>query len=273
MKKISNYFELIDILNSYKKDNNIAYNNLPFNKRIFENAIDQDKVEYAINEHGLFLFVNENNYYNLFYLLKGDRFNNISLGKDILVNENHVLKDLSDDVTINTMLLNNGFELESINYQIEINLEKVSEKVAEEKAKNELFLQENGFVVIDANRDFPQEATFLWKKYLKLTDVPYDHYNDGNLIYLKKGDSVAAVGWYKNTGAISEWRHLVVDEEYRGKNLGSIMNYLWMERAMAGKAKKGIGWVEKNNKVSDAIHKKLGFYNNGKITIQYVKRV
>ena len=94
---------------------------------------------------------------------------------------------------------------------------------------------------------------------------------EGKTIVIKNSNNeIVGTGWYLNGNRESEWRHLVVKSEYRGKGLSKLLMFLWLKMANDYNLKKGNTWININNDISLKLHKKLGFEESKIVSIQYV---
>ena len=271
--RISDYSALESLIRDYKQNNDDLINNLPFDRRIFSSYIDEDRLYLIENDNGICILADDINYYLLYYLL--DRNNNIPvinpMDRTILLNEYYVEKYLKDDMDYEKCIFDDsGFIVESKNYQLEINLKDKENEIKSRCEDYRLMLKEYGYDVEDIVDEYNEEISLLWKDNLKITDIPYEHYYNGNNICIKDDGKIVACAWYRNSRTVSEWRHVVVDERYRGKKLASALLYLWMNRLIEENIYRGFTWVEKDNEISLSLHKKMGFVTNGRISIQYI---
>ena len=269
MNRIDSFETFNSLIKSFK-ENRDTFEHFPFNKNIFEKYISDQRLYYEENEHGLSFFVDEDLYYDLFYIIeKSFPLSVKRKNKALLINENQLLKE---NITFNNLYLNSGFEIGAVNHQLAINIESEKDPILRKHAETQDFLIEHDYTVSENLHEYDEEVKKLWTENLKKTDVPYDHYREGNiLLLLDENKNLLAAAWYQsNNGRDSEWRHIVVDEPYRGKGLSNVLACHWLHQCLESQIKRGLTWVEENNLVSMKAHEKIGFTENKRLSIQYI---
>ncbi len=269
MKKIESIETFNSLIRSFKETREYT-EHFPFNRNIFEKYIVEQRLFYEEDDQGLYFYVDEDLFYDLYYIIeKGSRLSVRRKKKALLINENQLSKD---GISFNELYLKSGFEVVAVNHQLTINIETEREHILKKYEETQEFLKEHDYTVAENRHAYNSEVKRLWTKNLKKTDVPYDHYIEGNmLVLLDKDEHLLAASWYaSNNGRDSEWRHIVVDEPYRGMGLSSVLTYYWLHLCAQNQIRRGLTWIEENNTVSMKVHEKIGFVENKRLSIQYI---
>ena len=273
METVKSLDEFKELIASYKKNVQKSISNIPLSKQVFEESICNHGCYYE-SEGCLLIYVDQGNYYNMFYIVPedSDKINVSKKEKEIIINDVFVLKDgmaVSDGYK--DLYLNSSFNIESINHQVVIDLKE------HEKEENIKIDEANEFISVNHYRvelfkpPFPEGVFELWEEALKESDIPLEHRYSGVVLCLfDQDDEMIGTCWYRNRNKTSEWRHFVVNEKFRNKGIGKAMIYKWMELALKDNMEKGMSWIEDKNNRSLRFHERVGFYENSKINIQYI---
>lgn len=269
MNRIDSFETFNSLIHSFK-ENRETVEHFPFNKNIFEKYIDNQRLFCEEDAQGLYFYVDEDFFYDLYYIIEKGSF--LSTGrkkKALLINENQLLKDC---ISFNELYLNSGFEVAAVNHQLTIDIESEKDRVLRKYEETQKLLNEYVCTVAENRHEYDEEVRRLWMENLKKTDVPYEHYTEGNtLLLLDQNEKLLAAAWYvSSNGRDSEWRHIVVDQPYRGKGLSSILAYHWLHLCAENQIKRGLTWVDEDNIVSMKAHEKIGFIPNKRLSIQYI---
>ena len=274
MEKINSLKDFNDLVSLFKESNPEIICNFPINRGVFSKSINEGTFFGCFYENGLYFFIDEDNYYVLYYIIQKDSLlERIMVDKDVLINEAIIIKKERDDFEIkyDELLLNSNFEIESVNLQFEINVDEKKEEIKKVISGSDSYFKKKDYWFEIKDMKENHDVIALWNDNLKKTDIPKEHYNSGKVLCVfDRNNQLIAVGWFNLLDKISEWRHVIVSNEHRDFSLALIMYYLWMEQALQHGITKGIGWVEKENKPSLAMNDVVGFKRNGRVSIQYV---
>ncbi len=269
MKKITNTDFLIAKIKGFKEKSNKLCTNLPLDIKVFFHYIEEGRLFFEETDVCLFLLVDERRYYTLFYLAE-EKMANIILDADkkVLINENQIIKN--KDVAINQMYIDNGFEVTSVNEQYHINISNEKDQILKNYEEAMKLLSEKGFVVSNINRNEIEQVKNLWERCLNDTDIPYDHYGSGEIITIKCKNILIGAAWYKSVGSRSEWRHIVVKEDFRRQGIANCLIFYYLNSLVQNGIKSSLTWINQNNSTSVAFHENVGFVKNNRISVQYV---
>ena len=269
MNRIDSFETFNSLIRSFK-ENRETVEHFPFNKNVFEKYINDRRLFYEEDAQGLYFCVDEDLFHDLYYIIeKGSSLSIDHKEKALLINENQLLKD---SISFNDLYLNSGFEVSAVNHQLTINIEPEKERIHQKYKEAQEFLKKHAYAIEENRHEYDKEVKRLWTENLKKTDVPYDHYAEGNtLLLLDQNEKLLAAAWYSSSnGRDSEWRHIVVDQPYRGKGLSNVLAYHWLHLCVENRIRRGLTWVEENNIISMKAHQKIGFAENKRLSIQYI---
>ena len=272
MSLVNNREEFEKIILSFKGNNADTISNFPLDKRMIYDFISQKRMKYIIQNSGCLFLIDEGNYDDLYYLIKKGTLINLSGNKrNILINDSLIVKEVFNrEENINNLYINSGFKLESVNYLLLLDIDK---KLSDLNKKLEICKPIIDYRIInsDIKKYDIHEAKKIWKENLKETDIPLDHYHFGNLIALIHDNRIIAVAWYDlNKRGDLEWRHIVVDKQFRGMGLSKFLFYNCLKITVKDGVKRAVTWVESENYVSLEMHRSIGFVKTNRVSAQYV---
>ena len=192
----------------------------------------------------------------------------ISADKKVLINENILSKNSS--ININQFYIDSGFKVVSINEQYQLNVIEEISNIQTNYYKAREFILNKGYSILEKESFEDYQVKTLWEDSLKDTDIPLAHYRSGKIITINDGALVIGAAWYKIENQRSEWRHIVVKDNYRRQGIANCLLFFYLNSLVNKEIKSSITWINKNNKASIAFHKKTGFIKNNRISVQYV---
>lgn len=271
MLKIEDTESLSKLLNAFRKNRDALLSNVPMFQTRLNEMIKRNCLYYVQNDDSLFVYADEGSYYELYYLAERNAdLSKSKSDKEVLVNKATLKKD--GKVALDNELLRNGFEIRSINTQYSIDVLENVENIRTVYSKCFDYIEKNAYKINYNNIDDREKVLFLWKNGLKNTDVPYSHFIEGNILSLVDSNNELLGGaWYSENGIKdSEWRHIVIDEKYRGHGLGTMMIYYYLNFLASKNVKRSYTWIEERNLPSIEMHKKVGFNPTNRVSIQYI---
>ena len=272
MIRLKDIRELQSIISGFKKENPSPISSFPISLNRFQEYCDSNRLFYEQKEDALFVYADEINYYELFYMAKDDaRLSDAGKEKDVLINEAKLLKN-EGPVSYNKNYLKNGFKVRSVNYQFINDLTANSTLIESEHQNVIALLNDPDHQIACEEQSDRKDVKDLWLRGLKNTDIPASHFVKGSILTLSDTHgSLIGAGWYDAINERDiEWRHIVVDENARGKGFGRLITLHFLFLALKQNRKRAISWIEENNTRSMNMHEKLGFRKTNRISIQYI---
>lgn len=269
MNKISSLQELNDLIQKTKTCTTKIISNYSFMADEITPYIEQKKMQFQLSPHSLLLFLDEGDYYRLlFWADSAYPFSVPKLDRKIICEVLFYRNKPTQLLPFTSSLASAGFKEYAENWQIMFDLSKISfDDLSGEKMER---LRQNGYMIRSAVKSDDSNIFRLWKHYLD----PYafnwlqinrcsTFSNDTEILVLESPSHiVCGVTVMFSRGNICEHRHIAIDENFRGMNLG----YLLLLNSLCIFQEKGykkcISWIEKNNIRSIRMHSKIGTLTN-----------
>lgn len=264
MKKISDEQECKTILNNIKPTHYIS--NVNADVRHFNEVIKHGHL-YFINILGSYIFLEDRgSFYKTDYFLLTDEISNIvvpDLDKPMVTS---LVTRRGDNISQKVEIIKNlGFK----EYMKHIRMRLWEENYTEEKpvyivklAKLEMLKEIQDILLQQFDvytEDIPNE------KQIK------DYIEKGNiLVSVSEKNEITGIIVYTCMDDICEILFYTVKEEYRGKGI-SYSLWVAVKKMLLAKAKGYLLWVRKENKIAKNLYKKLGFKEDERIVLEFIK--
>ncbi len=276
MKKILSLQEYQSLLNSNKQAHGAVDTNCFLMSSSFAPYVDAGRLYYEQYDQGVVVYIDEGDYYNLYYYLEKDAaFPKIHQEKPILIEEidsrgtrEAYLQELEP------RLQTAGFSLYRVNEQFEKKLSAEDPEPAYRKMLDALQVQHLS-ITRCTDKAMAAEVIRLWESELELSDVPAAHrqfLEKGDTVYCivnEKGQVVSTYWWARAGRRAYEARHIVTHPEYLRKGLGKTLMLACFMDVKAQGVDTIITWISDQNTRSIALHEKMGFRKNGRHSRQY----
>lgn len=275
MKKVHDLESYYAIVNEVQNRNRpIFTNNFLFPESI-QRYISLERLYYEECSSGLFLYLDEETHYQVYYYLK----QNVEVAmsakdKPVLIRNLYVDSKKKDSLLyLEELLRVNGFKNVGRMGQVLYDPSTVLEKKKKEFQLVLVNMETEGFILAPINSNQLGDLSEL-KKGIK--DIPYyqfEYYSDQEI--LEEAAEGRYVGIVNKEGILCGARQILVEgkgmygwvavrEDYTGIfGLGAAFSHYSLNYALQH-GLKGMGWIEESNTRSVKYHKKLGYQWTGK---------
>lgn len=252
-----------------------AYTNLFINKGKICSYIKDKRIMYSIIDGSLFLFVNEYDYYKLYFYGI-----NINLKKlpavdkniccDVYLHKNNLLR--AD--FFYKLFVNNSFMQIGRYEQVRLCYGKLYNEACKYLKDNSQKLIKHNMYIKNLNYDdkdkFEQIVINNIGMYdgLSIEDELWEEQiKNNNVVGIYILDNLIAVYYFTEKAS-----RIIVEKDYRGKNLSVLLRmYFAAQNRWKNSSKNHYGWVERNNMASKITFEKLFAVYTGKVKDRYVK--
>lgn len=273
MNSLSEYEKLYSKYIISKKIN--TYTNLFINKRKLCSYIKDKRIMYSIIDGSLFLFVNEYDYYKLYFYGI-----NINLKKlpavdkniccDVYLHKNNLLR--AD--FFYKLFVNNSFMQIGRYEQVRLCYGKLYNEACKYLKDNSQKLIKHNMYIKNLNYDdkdkFEQIVINNIGMYdgLSIEDELWEEQiKNNNVVGIYILDNLIAVYYFTEKAS-----RIIVEKDYRGKNLSVLLRmYFAAQNRWKNSSKNHYDWVERNNMASKITFEKLFAVYTGKVKDRYVK--
>lgn len=270
--------ESVQAAREWKQGPGRSLTNCVFLKQTLAEYAAQDRLFCRRGEDSLLFLGDEGAYFQVFYYLREDgAFPVFPHDKPLVVNElDRNGEQLPHIRRIEEKLRTVGFELESRNLYMGIDLRRHEDALRRLYAENEDGLRRQGFrFAVPEGEEQREQVRRLWREHLKPTDIPFAHYaapnGGGELCCVTDASgTVCAVIWWDSRKKTSEWRHIVTHPAYLRRGLALALLSRWAVAALDAGCTEGYSWCEERNLASIRLQEKLGSRFNGKRSLQYL---
>ena len=264
MEPVKDFSFFVTLINNYREQNDNPVTNCLLLPARIQTYTQQKRFYFELDRRGLFFYVDEEDYYQLFMYASADsdlKFH--SQDKPIVINQVVIPKVSKESAEVfEKKILEGGFN-KYLTYQ-RMKLDKGSYIQNEQKGEK---LLAKGYQLKVAKEKQYKEIDAIWKRILD----PYSNLPSlRELVEYIKSGSVYCVTDEENqiVGAIlrkiehksCEIRHLAVEENHRGRNLAYSLFSYCIDDMMDDKQL--FLWVEVDNFAAIKLYKKLGFFSD-----------
>lgn len=278
MRKIQTLSEYKEILRQNKSKRCHVATNCYLMAGAMEEYIIKGCLFAAEYDDGLIIFIDEGNYFNLYYFWEsGMPLPNLKQDKPVMIEELNNNGSRDDYLSqFEQLLFQAGFSLYKHNLQVVAILKDGEQdryiSIYEEKKKR---LKAQGFRIEPCmNEACMKQVVSLWESALDSTDIPQSHkiFNPDNRVFciFDSENKLCAAKWWHIGGKTSEGRHVVTNKEFERKGLGSTIQLAWITDGFNFGVERYMTWISDTNEASLAMHKKAGFLCNGRSSKQYI---
>ena len=243
---------------------------------VMEQYIKEERLFFRSFPMGIALYVDEGTYYELYFFWSREApFAEFHASKPVAIviittlekNDEHLIQ-------LETKIQSGGFKFFKTSLQLDVNLDQLDYSLEKELKQRQETLSSQGFSLKYCDTYLFSQVKALWTEHLDLTDVPFDHYknnkNDCILCAVDQNDYVAAAQWWRSEKNNLEGRHTVTHPNYYRRGLGTTLLLAQFQFSKQNGILKNKTWVKDTNYQSLAMHKKVGFKPNGRISKQFI---
>lgn len=276
LKVIDSLSEYENLYSKYVMSKKISvYTNLFINKRKLCSYIKDKRIMYSIIDSSLFLFVDEYEYYKLYFYGVAINFEKLpavdkNICCDVYLHKNNLLRaDFFNKIFINNSFMQMGrYEQVCLCYG---NLHDAACKYWEgNKWKLTKYNMHIKNISYEDKDKFEQLVINNMGKYdgLSIEDAIWEEQiKNSNVVGIYELDKLIAVYYFTEKAG-----RIVVEKDYRGKNLSVLLRmYFAAQRRWKNSSKNQYDWVERNNIPSKITFEKLFAVYTGKVKDRYVK--
>lgn len=252
-----------------------AYTNLFINKRKLCSYIKDKRIKYSVINGSLFLFVNEYDYYKLYFYGIDINFEKLPImDKNVCCDVYLHKNNLSRADFFNKLFINNSFMQIGRYEQVRLcygNLHDAACKYLEgNKWKLTKYNMHIKNISCDEKDKFEQLVINNMGKYNGLSiedEIWEEQIKNSNVVGIYVLDKLIAAYYFTEKAG-----RIVVEKAYRGKNLSVLLRmYFAAQNRWKNSSKNHYGWVERNNMASKITFEKLCAVYTGKVKDRYVK--
>ena len=277
MKKIETLTEYKELLRQNKANRTKMDTNCFLMSNAVEKLIDKGCLYAVEYSQGLIVFVDEGNYFNVYYFWEsGIPLPDLKQDKPVLIEElnNKGTRDAYLE-KFEPLLIQAGFSLFKHNLQVEANLKECEQELRNKFEEKKSRLEAQGFKLEPCTDDAcMKDVVALWESALELTDIPQDHKvlnpEDKVFCIFDSENTLAAAKWWHHSGKTSEGRHVVTNKAFERRGLGSTIQLAWLVDALDNGVQRHMTWIADTNTPSLEMHKRAGFLCNGRTSKQYI---
>lgn len=245
----------------------------------FEPMISEGRLTVKLHDKGLFVFVDEGNYYNLYYFWDVESpLEGLPKGKPILAEILGSENWGAQPGAVEEKLIQSGFRRFKKNDQFVLQLEENRSSIGEEYQRRLAQLNEMGIQIVPCDTaSLADKTVALWFSELDPTDIPQEHTqflvrdNDHVSCAVNRDNEVVAAYWWHIEGkGTGEGRHIVTHKDYLRRGIGTALLLCGQMDLLSRGGKRVITWISDSNTKSIFLHEHVGFQKNGKISTQYI---
>lgn len=241
-----------------------------------------ERIYYEMNKTGLYIFVDEEEYYRLFIHLFNAEISAIENKEKPLLIKTAYRNDQKEtnSVLFDAMLKDIGFHLLDTSLQFKAEPKKFEKGIYVKKKEIEDKISEEGLHLIYAEESFLQEIKSIRDNTNELSKYHFDYTTHEEMVKnIKSGNIRCIINNNRNICAVQECvmeNGMLTEEwisilpQYKGRGLGSILMYDNFVNMIENHIKVCFAWVVKNNISSIEFHKKQNFTYTGLVVDEWV---
>lgn len=252
-----------------------AYTNLFINKGKLCSYIKDKRIKYSVINGSLFLFVNEYDYYKLYFYGIDINFEKLPImDKNVCCDVYLHKNNLSRADFFNKLFINNSFMQIGRYEQVRLCYGKLYNEACKYLKDNSQKLIKHNMYIKNLNYDdkdkFEQIVINNIGMYdgLSIEDELWEEQiKNNNVVGIYILDNLIAVYYFTEKAS-----RIIVEKDYRGKNLSVLLRmYFAAQNRWKNSSKNHYDWVERNNMASKITFEKLCAVYTGKVKDRYVK--
>lgn len=283
MEKLENWEEYKGLLKEARRREFFLFNNNCLDMGAVKRYIALDRIEYLLNDSGMYIYTDEGAFYRLYMQCGGTAIKLSERDKPVLVRNIHWEGNKSAvQEEAEKQMQRLGFSKYSETVQILSTPMENREIVSEKLEKAERFLGRFGLKIIYADRVAQLESIFRLRDRtpeLKAYHFPYETMEERQQAIEKgffrcvvnAGNELCAAQQFSVGGNGVEGNWLAVETEYKEKyGIGAAMEYHSFAYAIEHNIRNYFGWVEKDNEKSLRFHQSAGYRLTGKVAEDWI---
>lgn len=278
LKVINSLSEYNDLYNKYVGQRKLSgYTNFFVNKDKLTVYIVQHKIKYAVLEDVLFLFVDQDEFYKMYFLGLHDKVNRIpKADKSICCDIYEQHKNDTHIKYIHEIFQNNQFIIDEAYEQVRLSYGSLNKIVSKYLNKNIKKLKKENLVFSDVRLEDCFQVETLIKEnmgiYNKLSiedESLQNQIRNHNVVGVYDKDDLIAVYYFTEKAG-----RVIVKKNYRGKNLSVLLRmYFAIQSRWNNSSRVCYGWVGSSNISSKIAFERLFAVYTGKIKYRYIKKI
>lgn len=276
LKLISSLSEYNDLYSKYVVQKKLSgYTNFFINKDNLTTYIVQQKIKYTVLDNVLFLFVDQDEFYKMYFFGFHDKIEKIpEVDKEICCD---IYEQHKNDVRIryiHEVLKNNKFVINKTYEQVRLSYGNLNKMVSKYLNKNIKKLQKENLVFSDVKAEDSSRVEFLIKDnmgiYNKLSiedESLQNQIKNHNIVGIYDRDNLIAMYYFTEKAS-----RAIVHKNYRGRNLSVLLRmYFANQGRWKNSSKICYDWVGLSNVSSKIAFERLFAVYTGKIKYRYIR--
>ena len=282
MEVLQSVEEYKELVRQTRAEHNDLFSNIYYMPGEIQRYIDLQRAYYEKVQGGFFLTLDEEAYYRVCM--------SIDTNCDILIPQldkktvvKNVYKQGKEEKELEvaeTVLQNQGFELEGTVVQIKSDVHSLFEKCQKLERYVEK-LQKKGFYCIEADDTYSEKINEILYSSQKVRDYQIDYRTDEEKKEMYKGtflcvindkNEICAVNVCYVEGTTAYGQGVAIAEEYKMQGLAPVMSYYRLKKLVEMGVKNIQAWILTDNEVSLRYHTSLGYRIVNKYVNEWVRK-
>lgn len=280
MEKLHRIEEYKALIKEVKQVHKASFSNLYYMPQDILRYIELGKLEYEVNNAGVFFFFDEGTYYRVcVYIEDNNEFNIPQCSKKMLIRNVYRKSEKNEKLErFENNLDHIGFTLSGTTFQVEGCPEVLMQNCLNLKQYIHS-MEKKGFHCIKADYSLYKVIEDIITDSRVIKDYHLSHRTEQEkqmldfgsyLCVLNKENQICAASLSVINGETAQNEAMAIKEEYKMKGLAPLLTYHRSKWLCENKVNLAQGWILTNNDASIRYHKSLGYQLTGKYANEWV---